>query len=123
MSFFRSEPVPTLGVAEVAAARGDEATVRPVLLDVREPDEFRTVRVEGAVLVPLGVLGLRFRELPADRPIHVICQSGNRSAMATQFLRANGYPDTVNVAGGMISWVRAGYPTRSGPPAAGEGEL
>lgn len=124
MSFSRSDPTPIVSVAEVAAAReGSAGTPRPLILDVREPGEFSEARVEDAVLMPLSVFGLRFRELPTDRPIHVICRSGNRSDMATQFLRANGYPDAANVAGGMIAWIRAGYPIRSGPPREGEGEL
>ncbi|HLA17577.1 MAG TPA: rhodanese-like domain-containing protein [Candidatus Limnocylindrales bacterium] len=117
------DPVPTVSVADVAAAREDGMGQATILLDVRNPDEFAQVRVPGAVFIPLPVIAARFRELPADRPIHVICHAGSRSAMVTQFLIANGYGDVSNVAGGMIAWLRAGYPTLGGPPADGEGAL
>jgi rhodanese-related sulfurtransferase len=117
------DPIPTVSVGDVAAARGDARDHAPILLDVRDPAEFVEVRVEGAVLMPLPRIMVRFRELPTDRPIHVICRSGDRSALVTRFLIASGYRDVANVAGGMIAWLRAGYPARSGPPGDGEGEL
>jgi len=120
------DPVPTVSVGDVVAARdaaGTAPAAGPILLDVRNPDEFIEVRVSGALLMPMPVFTARFRELPVDRPIHVICASGSRSAMVTQFLIANGYADVSNVAGGMIAWLRAGYPAVRGRPAEGEGEL
>ena len=115
--------IPTVSVADVAAARESGSGPGPILLDVRNPDEFAQVRVAGAVLIPLPVITARFRELPTDRPIHVICHAGSRSAMVTQFLIASGYRDVANVAGGMIAWLRAGSPAHGGAPADGEGEL
>jgi rhodanese-related sulfurtransferase len=119
-------PIPTVTVADVVAARekaSASGASEPILLDVRGSGEFAQVRVAGAALMPLPVVTARFRELPSDRPIHVICHSGNRSAMVTQFLLAAGYSDVANVAGGMIAWLRAGYPAVSGTPTEGEGEL
>lgn len=115
--------LPAITVAELAAARADGADPVPILLDVRNPDEFARVRIEGAVLMPMPHITRRFRELPAGRPIHVICQSGSRSAAVTQFLVANGYPEAANVAGGMVAWLRSGYPAISGRPSTGEGDL
>lgn len=95
----------------------------PLLVDVREPNEFAQVRAEGAVLVPISTFLLRYRELPQDRPLLMICQTGARSGQATAFLLANGWTDVVNVAGGTLAWERAGLPVRRGAPAAGEGAL
>ncbi len=117
------DPLPTVSVAEVAAARDGSVDPQPILLDVRNPDEFAQARVAGAVLIPLPVITARFRELPTDRPIHVICRSGSRSASVTEFLIGSGYRDVANVTGGMIAWLQAGYPALSGSPAQGEGEL
>ena len=106
------------------AASGTAATsVAPLLVDVRERDEFIRVRAPGAVLYPTSSFLLRFEELPRDRPLHVICNSGSRSAAVTAFLLRNGWTDVHNVAGGMIAWVRAGLPVRHGPLEAGEGDL
>jgi len=112
--------IPVVDVKE-AATRLE--TSGAVLVDVRNPDEFASGRVEGAVLIPLPEFGERYAELPTDRPLLLICHMGNRSAAATAHLLRNGYTDVANVAGGMDAWLRAGLPARSGPPEPGEGEL
>jgi len=73
--------------------------------------------------MPLSTWMLRYRELPRDRPLLLICQTGARSGQATAFLLANGWDDVSNVAGGTDAWLRAGLPVRRGAPAAGEGDL
>lgn len=95
---------------------------RPLLVDVRELDEVRTVRAEDVVVIPMSQFAQRFRELPDDQPLMIICASGGRSAMAAEFLTANGYRDAVNVAGGTNAWERHGLPVRRGPLAPGEGD-
>ncbi len=95
----------------------------PLLVDVRERNEFVQVRAPGAVIYPTSSFLLRFEELPRDRPLHVICNSGSRSAAVTAWLLRNGWSDVHNVAGGMVAWVRAGLETRRGPLAPGEGDL
>jgi rhodanese-related sulfurtransferase len=122
--------VPAVDVLEadrrLAGTRGpgaSDAGQPPVLIDVREPNEFAEVRAEGAVLVPLSTFTLRYRSLPQDRPLLMICQAGGRSGQATAFLLANGWTDVVNVAGGTLAWERAGLPVRRGAPGPGEGVL
>jgi rhodanese-related sulfurtransferase len=115
-------PIPTIDVAE-ADRRLREDPAGPVLVDVREANEFAEVRAPGAVLVPTSQFSARVGELPADRPLLVICAMGGRSAAVTGFLARAGRTDVVNVAGGMDAWERAGLPVRRGPVAVGEGEL
>ena len=114
-------------LADVPGAHGAPGTadagLSPLLVDVREPNEFAEVRAEGAVLVPLSTLMLRYRELPQDRSLLMICRSGARSGQATAYLLANGWTDVVNVAGGTLAWELAGLPVRRGEPAPGEGDL
>lgn len=114
--------LPTIDVAE-ADRRLREDPGQPILLDVREPHEFRAVRAPGAVLLPTSVFVARMRELPADRPLLVVCHTGNRSAAVTGFLTRTGRTDVANVAGGMDAWERAGLPVRKGPVEPGEGAL
>jgi rhodanese-related sulfurtransferase len=114
----RGEPAEA---AEASGAREDHPT--PLLIDVREPNEFAEVRAEGAVLMPLSTFMLHYTELPRDRPLLMICRSGARSGQATAFLMANGWADVVNVAGGTLAWERAGLPVHRGAPAPGEGDL
>ena len=111
--------IPSIHVVDAGRRQADDA----IIVDVREPNEFAAVRVEGSALYPLSTFAHRFSELPRDRPILVLCQSGSRSLAATAHLLRNGWPEVVNVAGGIDAWQRAGLPVRTGPVAPGEGAL
>ena len=115
-------PVPTIDVVTAAAA-ADGAPGSPLLVDVRERDEFVSFRAPGAVLYPTSSFLVRFEELPRDRPLHVVCNSGSRSTAVTAWLLRNGWTDVHNVAGGMLAWLRAGLEVRRGPLEPGEGDL
>ena len=114
--------LPTIDVAE-ADRRIREDPARPVLLDVREPNEFETVRAPGAVLLPTSEFASRLADVPQGRPLLVICHMGSRSAAVTGLLTRTGRSDVVNVAGGMDAWERAGLPVRKGALDPGEGDL
>jgi rhodanese-related sulfurtransferase len=75
-----------------------------ILLDVREPDELAIASIPWALAIPMGDVPVRLEELPKDKPIAVLCHGGTRSARVTKFLNENGYPDAVNVAGGIRAW-------------------
>lgn len=114
------QPMPSIDVAE-AERRQREDPARPVLVDVREMSEFVEARAPGAMLVPTSSFAARAGELPADRPLMIVCHTGVRSAAVTGFLMRSGRTDIVNVTGGMAAWERAGLPVRRGTPDAGEG--
>ncbi len=98
--------------------------IRPaVLLDIRELDEFRSVRVEGSLFIPMSQLGVRLMDIPRDRPILVMCASGSRSTGVTNYLLGQGWEDVGNVAGGIDGWQRLGLPVKRGPIEDGEGRL
>ena len=105
-----SEGIPQVGVEELARA----LTVGAPLIDVREADEFAWARVSGAKLIPLQSVPERIDEIPAGQTVYVICKSGGRSAAAVEFLRGQGI-DAVNVAGGTLAWIEAGYEHSTGP--------
>ena len=81
----------------------------PVIIDVREPDEFATGHAPAAVNIPLSQLGGRLDEVPTDQPVHLICQVGGRSAQATEALASRGI-DATNVTGGTTAWISAALP-------------
>ena len=74
------------------------------ILDVRNPEEVQICRIPGSTLLPLPVLGQRFRELDPERAMVVHCKSGMRSAKAIQFLREQGFHKLMNLKGGILAW-------------------
>ena len=74
-----------------------------VLIDVREPREFATATI-GGELMPLGTLPARLQDLDPEADIVVLCHIGGRSAMATEFLRRNGFPNARSLKGGISAW-------------------
>ncbi len=81
---------------------------RPVVVDVREPWEYRQGHVPGAVLMPLGQLSMRLGELDVEKPVAVICATGNRSQSASALLGQKGFKTVYNVVGGTSEWTRSG---------------
>jgi len=101
--------VPEMTVTELRDRRskGDDLFI----LDVREPEEFDLVRLDGAVLIPLGELPRRVAELAADREIVVHCRTGQRSVKAIDFLRGVGFRKLWNLKGGIKAWAEEIDPT------------
>lgn len=84
----------------------DERRPDPLLLDVREPDEFAAYRIDGSTLVPMRTLPARLHELDRRADIVMVCRSGTRSHHAGLFLKQNGFERIYNLAGGVIAWSR-----------------
>lgn len=76
----------------------------PMLLDVRNPEEYQICNLENSVLIPLPELETRFTELPKDKEMVVYCRSGNRSRRAIDVLRNKGFSKLTNLAGGISAW-------------------
>jgi rhodanese-related sulfurtransferase len=83
------------------------------ILDVREPAEFAAGHLPNAVNIPRGVLEFKIASHPnfqtQQANIIVYCQSGGRSALATEALHKIGYSNAVSMAGGFNAWQAAGY--------------
>lgn len=82
------------------------------ILDVRQPEEFKSGHVLNAKLIPLGELEKRIGELEKfrDAPMVVICRSGQRSSNACAMLVKQGFKQVHSMAGGMIAWQKANLP-------------
>ena len=76
----------------------------PIIVDVREPDEFAYARIEGALLRPLGGILVWAQELDRDREVVMMCHTGNRSGSAAAFLRKMGFKQVRNLLGGIDAW-------------------
>lgn len=75
------------------------------LLDVREPEEFRMGRIPGAINIPLNDLETRTDEIPADKPVVVVCAHGMRSMIGSQILIEAGHAGVYNLLGGTVEWM------------------
>jgi adenylyltransferase/sulfurtransferase len=76
----------------------------PVLLDVRETDEYAVCRIEGSRLIPMNTVPTRLAEIPTDAWVLVQCHHGGRSMKVTQFLRSKGFTRVSNLKGGIDAW-------------------
>jgi sulfur-carrier protein adenylyltransferase/sulfurtransferase len=103
-------------ISEIDAgeARDRIESGEPVIVDVREQDEWDEGHIPGAVHVPRGHLESRIERLAPDtaRPVVVYCSAGNRSAFAAKTLTEFGYEDVVSLAGGFTDWKRNGFPVQ-----------
>jgi rhodanese-related sulfurtransferase len=105
-----------VGVPEVPAAWLNANRSLMVVLDVREPDEFRGElgHIVGAQLSPLQALSARAAALPRDRPVVTVCRSGGRSGKAALSLLGLGFARVASLAGGMSAWNAQGLPVEYG---------
>lgn len=98
-------------MAEITVPDAQKRYTQDQILDVREGFEVAEDMIPGALHIPMGQLGSRLGDLDKDRPIIVVCRSGNRSAAVADALNQAGYTaDTM--AGGLTAWQRADLPTR-----------
>jgi rhodanese-related sulfurtransferase len=83
------------------------------VLDVRSTAELdgELGHLAGVQSIPLAELRARVAEVPTERPIIVVCQTGKRSGMGTVMLRAAGVARCANLAGGMARWRELGLPS------------
>lgn len=100
-----------LGTFAAAHAEGH------LVIDVREGFEYVSGHVPGARLIPLGRLPQHLNEIPKDRPVYLICATGNRSLSAAAFLERAGV-DAYSVAGGTGGWMAMGRRVATGQNAA-----
>jgi len=90
-----------------------DARDRPLLVDVRELDEWTEGRIPGAIHIPRGFLESRIEQAAPDhaQPIILYCAGGHRSAFAAKSLGELGYENVASLAGGYTDWKRSGFPT------------
>ncbi|OAI85224.1 rhodanese [Exiguobacterium sp. KKBO11] len=97
---------PTKGVKQVSTTE-----LKPLLndrkrfyLDVRTPAEFKGNHIKGFKNIPLKTLNSQLNQIPKDKEVLVICQSGMRSKQAVKVLKKAGYSNVTEVRGGMNAW-------------------
>ncbi len=76
----------------------------PIVIDVREPDEYAFVHLDGAILKPLGGIYRWARELDKEQEYVMQCHTGARSFQAAYVLERMGFKQVANLAGGIDAW-------------------
>ena len=94
----------TITAPALAAWLGDASRAKPVLLDVREPWEFQTCHIAGAMPMPMNTVPARIQELDEETPIVCICHHGARSMSVAAFLERQGFTQITNLTGGVHAW-------------------
>jgi sulfur-carrier protein adenylyltransferase/sulfurtransferase len=98
---------PVASSAEISAKDLDKrlkSSQRPVLVDVREQNEWDIGHIEGAKLIPVGTIANRLNELNPSDDIVVYCKSGKRSQRAADILKQSGFNKVTNLKGGILAW-------------------
>jgi rhodanese-related sulfurtransferase len=103
--------VPEIDADELNARLTEHRPLK--IIDVRSGAEWRRSHIAGAVNVPINELKARLAslQLDAQQPIIAICLSAHRSIPAVRLLRAQGFENTVQLKGGMLTWWNKHYPT------------
>jgi rhodanese-related sulfurtransferase len=83
-----------------------------VVVDVREPDDFKQGHLQGARNIPLSQLATRIAELEKfkDKPVLLVCERGNRTRAAVKVLREKQFSALHQLKGGMQAWIEAKMP-------------
>lgn len=97
-------------VADRGGRPGDGNGAGPILVDVREKDEYLEGYIPGARWIPRGFLEIRVEEQIPEKSSAVVlyCAGGTRSALAAESLKQLGYMNVSSMAGGFTAWKRAG---------------
>lgn len=103
------------GIREVSMIEADAAIqVADVVIDVREPDEFREGHIDGALNIPRGVLEFKLSSTPElgarDLSVVLYCKTSGRAALAAAALQEMGYMNVKSIGGGFDAWAEAGKP-------------
>jgi adenylyltransferase/sulfurtransferase len=99
-----NEPYPI--EIDVSEANRLLQTGKAALIDVREPYENDICKIEGSILIPMNTIPANLDQVPTSDPVMLCCHHGSRSMQVTQYLRQNGYPNAINMAGGIDAWAR-----------------
>jgi rhodanese-related sulfurtransferase len=95
-----------MSAPQLAEWIADAARAKPVLLDVREPWEYQTCHIDGALPMPMNTVPARHAELDPDTPVVCICHHGARSMQVAAFLEHHGFTQVTNLTGGVHAWAQ-----------------
>jgi rhodanese-related sulfurtransferase len=92
------------GISAASALNLVELKKECLCIDVRSPQEYEEERIPGMDLIPLESLRRRIDEIPRERGIVLVCDTGARSYQASLILKANGFTNVRILEGGLRMW-------------------
>ena len=106
------KPIKSIEISSTVAHR--KAIEGILLVDVREKDEVNQLAfdVPNISNIPLTEFENRYKELPKDKELIIVCRGGIRSLRAALFLMANGFTKILNMQNGIMGWSKDGFPVR-----------
>jgi hydroxyacylglutathione hydrolase len=105
------KPISHVGTLSASALKERLENSPLLVVDVREPSEWKEGYIEGAERVFFRHLAGKAGSLPRDKPIAVVCSVGQRASIGASILKKEGFEEIYNVLGGMTAWTNLGYPT------------
>ncbi len=107
----RGKPISHLGTLSAPELKTRLERNEFLVVDVREPSEWKEGYIEGAERIFFGHLAGKAASLPRDKPLAVVCSVGQRSSTGASILNREGFKEVYNMLGGMTAWASLGYPT------------
>jgi len=116
--------VKIVSLEDLKARLEDKSTPAPVIVDVREKDEFRGGYIPGAIHVPRGFLEMQAESKLPDKSAEIVlyCAGGTRSAFAAKSLADLGYENVTSANPGFVRWSDMNYPVET-PPELSQAQL
>jgi rhodanese-related sulfurtransferase len=106
--FLTSIPAGYYTIANVAGLKTRLKNAQTVVVDVREPSEYKSGHIPNAINIPLRTLAQNLNEIPRDRPVVLYCSTGYRSAMGVMTLHLLGYEKVQGFPPSFAGWKTAG---------------
>jgi len=110
LSFLKRSTQPRAGIRHISPHQLVREKPAPLLLDVRDEQDFLSGHIDGALHVSGQALATRIGELAPElnTPIVIYCAVGDRCAEAVETLRSLGYQNVASLKGGLQAWLEAG---------------
>jgi rhodanese-related sulfurtransferase len=103
---------PALAAAALKALLGSANP--PVLVDIRDAEEFEAFHLEKALNLPIDDIPARLKEIPAGRAVVIVDHAGHQAPVAARLLASLGSKDLKRLDGGVLQWQAAGFPVAKG---------
>jgi len=108
----KGKPTEQLGALSAAMLKEKLDRNEILLVDVREPREWKEGHIEGVENIYVGYLMKEASRLPRDKPIATTCGWGGRGGLGASILKRVGFKEVYNVLGGLKAWKSLGYPLK-----------